>query len=115
MSELHTLIDMSRHKLNDPDWLTSKRDELDMYGAVQMHGFLTADALTAAQTDSLSLDAGDLLLFRGRNSLHRVTPVADDSVRHLAVPAYNSLPGISLSETAQMTFYGRVGKITAAE
>ncbi len=266
MSELHTLIDLSCHQLNDPGWLASKRDELDTHGAVQMHGFLTADALTAVQTDavaglkhayfkpqthniyldkgdetfedghirnrrftsskgcitddqiaeesvlkqiyhhpdfisalcfilgektlypyadslssvnvhyarrseelnwhfdnssfavtlminpataggafeyvrdvrkadegemgfamaeavvdgrhqidSLSLDAGDLLLFRGRNSLHRVTPVADDSVRHLAVLAYNSQPGISLSETAQMTFYGRVGKVTAAE
>ena len=257
---------MSRHHLNDPDWLACKRDELDTHGAVQMHGFLTAGALTAAQTeaaaglkhayfnpqthniyldkgdnafedshirnrrftsskgcitddqiaetsvlkqiyhhpdfisalcfilaeetlypyadslssvnvhyarhteelnwhfdnssfavtlminpataggafeyvrdvrnadegdmgyamaeavvdgrhqiDSLSLDAGDLLLFRGRNSLHRVTPVADDSVRHLAVLAYNSQPDISLSETAQMTFYGRVGKIKTAE
>jgi hypothetical protein len=52
--------------------------------------------------------AGALLLFRGRNSLHRVTPVCDDSVRQLAVLAYNQEPGIALSETAQMTFYGRV-------
>ena len=79
-------------------------------------GFDTAAAVLEGrhQTDSLSLNAGDLLLFRGRNSLHRVTPVGDDSVRHLAVLAYNSQPGVSLSETAQMTFYGRVGQITAA-
>lgn len=79
-------------------------------------GFEQAEAVVDGrhQIDSLSLAAGDLLLFRGRNSLHRVTPVADDSVRHLAVLAYNSQPGISLSETAQMTFYGRVGQITAA-
>ena len=57
--------------------------------------------------NQLSLDAGDLLLFRGQNSLHRVTPVTDDSMRQLAVLAYNSQPGISLSKTAQMTFYGR--------
>ena len=79
-------------------------------------GFDKAKAVLEGQhdVDRLSLAAGDLLLFRGRNSLHRVTPVADDSVRHLAVLAYNSQPGISLSETAQKTFYGRVGQITAA-
>ena len=58
--------------------------------------------------NQLSLDAGDLLLFRGQNSLHRVTPVEDDSTRQLAVLAYNNQPGISLCETAQMTFYGRM-------
>jgi hypothetical protein len=57
----------------------------------------------------ISMPAGALLLFRGRNSLHRVTPVSDDSVRQLAVLAYNQEPGIALSETAQKTFYGRVG------
>jgi hypothetical protein len=35
--------------------------------------------------------------------------VSDDSVRQLAVLAYNQEPGIALSETAQKTFYGRVG------
>ena len=39
MSELHTLIDLSCHQLNDPGWLANKRDELDTHGAVQMHGF----------------------------------------------------------------------------
>lgn len=57
----------------------------------------------------LSLGAGDLCLFRGRNALHRVSPVEDDSTRQLAVLAYNSQPGISLSDTAQKTFYGRIG------
>jgi len=37
-----------------------------------------------------------------------VTPVEDDSTRQLAVLAYNNQPGISLCETAQMTFYGRM-------
>jgi len=59
----------------------------------------------------LSLGAGDLCLFRGRNALHRVSPVEDDSTRQLAVLAYNSQPGISLSQTAQKTFYGRIGAI----
>ncbi len=60
---------------------------------------------------AMNIAGGDLLLFRGRNSLHRVTPVGDDSTRQLAVLAYNNAPGISLSENARMTFYGRIGSV----
>lgn len=55
----------------------------------------------------LALDAGALVLFRGRNALHRVTPNAGTRTRVLAVLAYNTEPGIALSKEAQMTFYGR--------
>ena len=58
--------------------------------------------------DSLSMDPGTLVLFRGRNSIHRVTPVKGELKRMLAVLAYNSEPNISLSETSRMTFYGRL-------
>jgi len=58
--------------------------------------------------DALEMNAGDLVLFRGRNSLHRVTPTEGDITRMLAVLAYNTQPGIALSETARMTFYGRL-------
>lgn len=58
--------------------------------------------------DALAIDAGDLVLFRGRNSLHRVTPTEGEVTRMLAVLAYNTAPGIALSETARMTFYGRL-------
>ena len=58
--------------------------------------------------DSLSMDPGTLVLFRGRNSIHRVTPVKGGLTRMLAVLAYNSEPNISLSETSRMTFYGRL-------
>ena len=79
-------------------------------------GFIHAEAIVNGRqpADRLCLSAGDLLLFRGRNSLHRVTPVADDSTRQLAVLAYNSQQGISLSETAQMTFFGRTSRPAAA-
>ena len=50
---------------------------------------------------------GTLVLFRGRNALHRVTPNASDRTRMPAVLASNAQPGISLSEAARMTFYGR--------
>ncbi len=56
----------------------------------------------------LNMTAGDLVLFRGRNAIHRVTPVEGKRTRVLAVLAYNSEPGISLSESARMTFFGRL-------
>jgi len=57
---------------------------------------------------TLSMDPGCLVLFRGRNSIHRVTPTEGDVTRMLVVLAYNSEPGVSLSESARMTFYGRL-------
>ena len=59
--------------------------------------------------DTLSMDAGTLVLFRGRDAIHRVTPVQGDTTRMLVVLAYNSEPGIALSESARMTFFGRLG------
>ena len=57
---------------------------------------------------TLPINPGTLILFRGRNSLHRVTPTIGDQTRYLVVLAYNGAPGVSLSETARQTFYGRV-------
>ena len=59
-------------------------------------------------TKTITMDAGTLVLFRGRNSMHRVTPVIGDRTRMLVVLAYNTKPGVSLSESAMKTFYGRV-------
>ncbi|MFC0229459.1 HalD/BesD family halogenase [Serratia aquatilis] len=56
----------------------------------------------------LAINEGDLVLFRGRNALHRVTPTEADKTRMLVVLAYNAQPGIELSESARMTFYGRL-------
>ncbi len=59
--------------------------------------------------EQLSMQPGALVLFRGRNAIHRVTPNEGDRTRILVVLAYNSEPGIALSESARMTFYGRLG------
>ena len=56
----------------------------------------------------LTVEPGTLVLFRGRNSMHRVTPTEGDRTRILVVFAYNSEPGIALSESARMTFFGRL-------
>jgi len=58
--------------------------------------------------ESLIMEPGTLVLFRGRNSIHRVTPVEGDLTRILAVLAYNSKSNVALSETSRMTFYGRL-------
>ena len=56
----------------------------------------------------LQMEPGTLVLFRGRNSIHRVSPNESDKTRMLAVLAYNDEPGVELSESARMTFYGRL-------
>jgi len=61
------------------------------------------------KVETLSMPAGTLVLFRGRNALHRVTPTIGNNTRMLVVFAYNTEPGIAISESASMTFYGRVG------
>lgn len=56
---------------------------------------------------TLQFDPGALVLFRGRDALHRVTPVQGDTTRLLVVFAYNEQPGITLSDSARTTFYGQ--------
>jgi len=58
--------------------------------------------------NSLAIAPGALVLFRGKNSLHRVTPTQGEITRMLAVLAYNTKPNISLSEQARLTFFGRL-------
>lgn len=58
--------------------------------------------------DVLTMDPGTLVLFRGRNSIHRVSPNESDKMRMLAVLAYNAEAGLALSENVRMTFYGRL-------
>ncbi|MCF2905315.1 2OG-Fe(II) oxygenase [Octadecabacter sp. CECT 8868] len=60
------------------------------------------------QPDVLEMEPGALVLFRGRNSIHRVSPNESDKTRMLAVLAYNDTAGVELSESARMTFYGRL-------
>ena len=63
----------------------------------------------AVAPEVLTMEPGTLVLFRGRNSVHRVSPNESDVTRMLAVLAYNAEPGVALSESARQTFYGRLG------
>ncbi|MGH2997167.1 MAG: HalD/BesD family halogenase, partial [Gaiellaceae bacterium] len=53
-------------------------------------------------------DAGTLAFFRGRYSLHRVTPVEGARPRVNSVLTYATEPGHRLNELAQRLYYGRV-------
>lgn len=69
-----------------------------------------ADVLDGkSPVETLDISPGTLVLFRGRNAMHRVTPTIGDRTRYLVVLAYNDAPNIALSESARMTFFGRLG------
>ena len=61
-----------------------------------------------APVKTLHMEEGTLVLFRGLNSLHRVTPTIGNRTRILVVLAYNNTADISLSESGRMTFFGRL-------
>ncbi|WP_308014993.1 HalD/BesD family halogenase [Nocardia coffeae] len=56
----------------------------------------------------LELRPGDLQLFQGRFSLHRVSPVAGDRQRHTAIFAYNERPGVIGTAERTRQLFGRV-------
>jgi len=60
------------------------------------------------QPKTLAMGDGALVLFRGRNSLHRVAPVVSEHARILVTLNFNTEPGIMLSELARMAFFGRL-------
>ena len=56
----------------------------------------------------LNVKPGTLILFYGRNYLHRVTPVQSIKPRILVTLNYNIEKGIELSKNARKTFFGRL-------
>ncbi|MFI5775663.1 arpA protein [Nocardia sp. NPDC051570] len=56
----------------------------------------------------LRLRPGDLQLFQGRYSLHRVSPVTGDTQRHTAIFAYSERPGIIGTVERTRQLFGRV-------
>lgn len=56
----------------------------------------------------LTLRPGDLQLFKGRYSLHRVTPVGGGTARHSAIFAYSERPGVISSVARTKQLFGRV-------
>jgi hypothetical protein len=56
----------------------------------------------------LALRPGDLQLFRGRYSLHRVSPVQGGRARHSAIFAYSERPGVIGNVARTRQLFGRV-------
>jgi hypothetical protein len=56
---------------------------------------------------TLDFSPGDLVVFRGRNALHRVTTVVGSTTRSVVILAFNERPDASMSQEALRTFFGR--------
>jgi hypothetical protein len=76
------------------------------------------DVLNAKRNDtilSVGREPGALCIFRGCNSLHRVSPVHGDSLRIMGVFVYEFSPGIVGDPEVNATIYGsRVGSAGAS-
>ena len=62
---------------------------------------------TSEKVTVLELEPGDLQLFRGRYSLHRVAPLSGDRPRFVAIFSYVEEPGMVGSVTRTKQLYGR--------
>ena len=56
---------------------------------------------------TVAMTPGTLMLFEGRWSLHRVTPVVGTTPRHVALFGYDTKPGTMSSELLKQVRYGR--------
>lgn len=66
------------------------------------------------RVNTVSRSAGELTIFRGCNSLHRVSQVRGDRLRLMAVFVYETEPGIIGDVDVNMTVYGRTGRESVA-
>jgi hypothetical protein len=58
---------------------------------------------------TLPQQAGTLNVFKGKNTIHRVTPVVGERDRIVAVFSYYERPGVLFSAEERIGFYGRPG------
>jgi hypothetical protein len=72
------------------------------------------DAVTAVldgdrrAVTSVPMRPGTLMLFEGRRSLHRVTPISGPRPRYVALLAYDTKPDTDSSELLKLVRYGRL-------
>ena len=60
-----------------------------------------------ARVETLPMRAGTLLIFEGRYSLHRVSPIGGSRWRHVGLLAYDTEPGTVGSDLLRADRYGR--------
>jgi hypothetical protein len=85
-----------------PDLRNNDYDDLSKLGAV-LNG--NDDSVV-----TLDVEQGDLLIFAGYYSLHRVTPVKGERTRYVGTLCYKDKPNIINSPEVQKLFYGRVNQ-----
>ena len=76
-----------------------------------------ARVLTGQDPDvrSISLTAGTLNVFTGKNTVHRVTKVVGDTARIIAVFSYYDRPDVTMSDEERRGFYGRAEPLDQAQ
>ncbi len=81
-------------------WIRSETDEA--YDAVR-------DSLLGhTRPSALAMTPGSLLLFKGRHTLHRVSPIEGKTARIIALLAYDAKPGTDSTDVLKLARYGRV-------
>ncbi|MGB0855023.1 MAG: HalD/BesD family halogenase [Pikeienuella sp.] len=61
------------------------------------------------QAQQMTLSAGSLNVFKGKNTAHRVSPVEGARARIIAVFSYFERPGVEFTDAERLGFYGRTG------
>ena len=98
-----TLLLQAAEQGGEFEYKTGLRDDRDPnYAGI-------GEFLAGQQTDlsRLELAAGTLNVFRGKNTLHRVSPVRGKRERIIAVFSYYEQPGVRFSREENIGFYGR--------
>ena len=54
------------------------------------------------------MSAGTLMLFNGRRSMHRVSPIVGEAPRYVALLAYDTKPGTDSTDELKLSRYGRL-------
>jgi hypothetical protein len=70
-----------------------------------------AEVLTGVATSRVRtepMQPGTLMIFNGRTSMHRVTPVTGKTPRVVALLAYDTKPGTDSTDELKMSRYGRI-------
>ncbi len=57
---------------------------------------------------SIPMRPGTLMLFEGRHSMHRVTPIVGETPRQVALLAYDTRPGTDSTDLLKLVRYGRL-------
>jgi hypothetical protein len=80
---------------------TPDDERFDVVGAV-------VEGRAPEQVDVVPMTPGTLMLFEGRHSVHRVSPVSGPVPRYVALLAYDTKADTKSSELLKLVRYGRV-------